>query len=196
MEQQGNKIDQELISRLREGDKTAFDFIYYQYSHKLFSFVYKILKSKADTEEVVQEVFVRIWENKNRLSDASLLNSYLFTIAYNQSISLIRKKISGLKYLEHLKNASLLSSAPSQIDELEWKELSTRLEHLIESLPERQKQVYLLHRNDGLTYLQIAERLGISVNTVENHMSRALGFLRAHLGDSLLMNFLFIHLFL
>tara|TARA_R110002050_G_scaffold91784_6_gene192549 strand:- start:43138 stop:43728 length:591 start_codon:yes stop_codon:yes gene_type:complete len=190
------KINQELITRLKNGDMIAFDIIYEQYSHKLFSFVSKILKNEAEAEEIVQEVFVKIWESREKLGDFKLLNSYIFTIAYNHSISLIRKRINDKKYLEHLKYSSVISTSPSSVSEFEFNDLSNQVDKLIENLPDRQKQVYRLHRESGLTYSEIADKLGISKNTVENHMVKALKYLRQNLDNTLLINLLFICLFL
>lgn len=174
----------------------AFDFVYEQYSHKLYSFICKILKNEAEAEEIVQEVFIRLWESRFTLEETKPLNSYVFTIAYNHSIDLIRKRVNSSRYLEHLKKSSLLQSTPSFIGEIEYNELSKRIEKLIEQLPERQKQVYRLHREEGLAYSDIAEKLGISVNTISNHMTKALKYLRDNLDDSLFINLLFITLFL
>lgn len=174
----------------------AFDLVYEQYGHKLFSFICKILKNEAETEEIVQEVFIRLWESRFNLEENKPLHSYVFTIAYNYSIDLIRKKINSNKYLEHLKNSSLLQSAPTVVSDIEYKELSNTVEKLVGQLPERQRQIYQLHREEGLAYSEIADKLGISVNTVGNHMTKALKYLRENLDDSLLINLLFITLFL
>jgi RNA polymerase sigma-70 factor (family 1) len=174
----------------------AFDRVYELYSHKLFSFVFKILKNEAEADDIVQEVFVKIWESRHKLEDYKLLNSYIFTIAYNNSIDLIRKRINNKKYLEHLKNSAIISFSPTIISQIEFNELNIQTEKLIANLPERQKQVYLLHREEGLTYPEIAEELGISKNTVENHMVKALKYLRENINNSLLINVLFVSLFL
>lgn len=174
----------------------AFDQVYGLYSHKLFSFVFKVLKNEEEANDIVQEVFVKIWESREKLGDFKLLNSYIFTIAYNNSIDLIRKRINSNKYLDHLKNSSLIQITPAAISEIEFNELNIQVEKLISNLPERQKQVYLLHREDGLTYPEIAERLKISKNTVENHMVKALKYLRNNMDNSLFVNMLFACLFL
>jgi RNA polymerase sigma-70 factor, ECF subfamily len=189
-------ITQELLTRLKNGDMLAFDQLYEHYSHKLFSFVFKILKNQAEADDIVQEVFVKIWETRENLGDYKLLNSYFFTIAYNNSIDLIRKRINNNKYLEHLKNSSVIQISPSVISEVEFNELNSHVKKLIANLPERQKQVYLLNREHGLTYAEIAEQLGISKNTVENHMVKALKYLRVNMNNSLLINMLFVTLFL
>jgi len=174
----------------------AFDRVYELYSHKLFSFVSRILKNEAEADDIVQEVFVKIWESRDKLDDHKLLNSYIFTIAYNNSIDLIRKRISNNKYLEHLKNSSVINFTPTIISQIEFDELNNQAEKLIANLPERQKQVFLLHKKEGLTYPEIAGQLGISKNTVENHMAKALKYLREHMDNSMLINLLFVSLFI
>ena len=191
-----DNITYELLTRLKNGDMLAFDRVYELYSHKLFSFIFKILKNKAEADDIVQEVFVKIWESRHKIENYKLLNSYIFTIAYNNSIDLIRKRINNTKYLEHLKNSAVINVTPNVISQIEFNELNTQTEKLISNLPERQKQVYLLHREEGLTYPEIAEKLGISKNTVENHMVKALKYLRQNMDNSLLINILFVSLFL
>ena len=189
-------ITQELVTQLKNGDMLAFDRIYELYSHKLYSFVFRIIKNEAEAEDIVQEVFVKIWESRDKLEDYKLLNSFLFTIAYNHSIDLIRKRINNSKYLGHLRNSSVFQPGTTTISEVEFNDLSDHVQKLISKLPERQKQVYLLHRETGLTYPEIAAQLGISKNTVENHMVKALKYLRQNMDSSLLVNLLFVSLFL
>ncbi len=191
-----DNITYDLLTRLKNGDMLAFDKVYELYSHKLFSFVFKILKDEAEADDVVQEVFVKIWESRHKLDDYKLLNSYIFTIAYNNSIDLIRKRINNTKYLEHLKKSAVINFTPTIISQIEFNELNNQAEKLIANLPDRQKQVYLLHREEGLTYPEIAEKLGISKNTVENHMAKALKYLRENMDNSLWINALFVSLFL
>ena len=196
MKLSSDNITHELLTRLKTGDMLAFDQIYEMYSHKLFSFVFKILKNEAEVDDIVQEVFVKIWESRDKLEDYKLLNAYIFTIAYNNSIDLIRKRISNNKYLEHLKNSASINFTSNIVSQIEFNELSNQVEKLIAKIPDRQKQVYLLHREEGLTYPEIAEQMGISKNTVENHMAKALKYIRQNVDNSLLINMLFVSLFL
>lgn len=189
-------INQDLLARLKKGDMQAFDKVYELYCHKLFSFVLKIVKNEADTDDIVQEVFVKIWESRHKLDDYHLLNSYIFTIAYNGSIDLLRKRVHSHKYIEHLKKLSVQPTINSSTVDVEYGDFLTQVEKLISNLPERQKEVYLLHREQGLTYPEIADRLKISKNTVENHMGKALSSLRQKVSHALLNNiFYFFSLF-
>lgn len=180
---ENDHINLELLNRLKNGDILAFDELYKLYSHKLFSFVFRILKDEADSDDIVQEVFLKIWTFREKLGDYKLLNSFIFTIAYNNSISLIRKRISSTKYIEYLRVLSVNQTQANFITEIELIELNNKIEHLISNLPERQKQIFLLHREKGLTYPEIAEELEISKNTVENHMVKALKYLRQNLNN-------------
>lgn len=186
----------ELLTRFKNGDMLAFDRVYELYSHKLFSFVLKILKNEAETDDIVQEVFVKIWESRYKLEDYKSLNAYIFTIAYNNSINIIRKRINNTKYLEYLKNSAVINLTPNIISQIEFNELNIQAQKFIAKLPERQKQVYQLHRENGLTYPEIADKLGISKNTVENHMVKAIKYLRQNMNNSLLINMLFMSLFI
>jgi RNA polymerase sigma-70 factor (family 1) len=191
---ENDHINLELLIRLKNGDIIAFDELYKLYSHKLFSFVLRILKDEADSDDIVQEVFLKIWEYREKLGDYKLMNSFIFTIAYNNSISLIRKRISSTKYIDYLRTLSVKQTQGNLITEIELIELNNQVENLIFNLPARQKQVFLLHREKGLTYTEIAEELEISKNTVENHMVKALKYLRRNL--NILGSILFCSIFL
>ncbi|MGD9555424.1 MAG: RNA polymerase sigma-70 factor [Mangrovibacterium sp.] len=189
-------ITQELLVRLKKNDVQAFDQIYEWYFHKLFAFISRILKDDLEAEDIVQGIFIKIWESRNKFEDFKSLNSYVFTVAYHSSISVIRKRSVDKKYQEYLKNFSDIHSAPDSISELEFYELNSQVQKLIDRLPERQKQVFQMHREKGLSYPEIAKQLGISKNTVEVHMVKALRYLRQNIDQSLFVNFLFICLFL
>ncbi len=176
-----DNINPGLLIRLKDGDIHAFDELYRLYCHRLFSFVFRILKNEADSDDIVQEVFLKIWEYRGKLGDYRLLNSLIFTIAYNNSISHLRKRITSEKYIEYLRNLSVNDIPGDFISEIELTELNSKVENLISSLPDRQKQVFLLHKEKGFTYSEISEKLEISKNTVENHMVKALKYLRRNL---------------
>ena len=174
---------------------TAFDVIYRKYSRRVFQFAFSILKVQEDAEEIVQEVFFKIWEKRDTLREHLSFKSYLFTITYNTSITLIRKRIKEARYVDYLHNLQS-PSANTSVTDVEYRELRKKVDETIGKLPDRQKQIFLLSREEGLSYKEIAEQLGISVNTVENHMVRALRYLREHLGGSSLMMMLFCSLFI
>ncbi|MDD4108854.1 MAG: RNA polymerase sigma-70 factor [Prolixibacteraceae bacterium] len=181
MTQAEKKIDESVIEGVKKGDLACFDIMYRYYSIRLYSFILQILKNKFDTEGIVQDTFMKIWEQREKLDTCSSLDSYLFTIAYNKTVSLLRKRLSERKYVDYLISIQNSDINTGETDNTELLEFSYRISILTEKLPDRQKEVFKLHRIKGLTYKQIAEILNISVNTVENHMVKALKYLRQNL---------------
>ena len=112
----------------------AFDAIYNKYCHKLHGFVFRYLKQNEDAEGIVQEVFIKIWESRSKINTHSSFESFLFTIAYNATISLLRKRMSEKNSKEYLKDSQLLTSSESIIDELHYKELDHKLQSCLDQL--------------------------------------------------------------
>ena len=174
----------------------AFDAIYEKYSKRLYGFVIRYVKQEADAEEIVQEVFIKIWENRSKIDVYSSFESFLFTISYNSAISLLRKRVSEKKYLEYLKSLQEDENIRESTDEIQFKELNENIDFLLGKLTPRQKEIFKLSREEGLTHEEIAKKLGISVNTVKNHMVSSLHFLKSNIDEEVMVNLLFICLFL
>lgn len=187
--------DEELMLEIKAGNMLAFDELYRKYSRRLHKFSYALLKSTEDTENLIQDVFLHLWLNREKVEKASSVRYYIFTIAYNSAISVIRKKLKDSNYIEYVKTLQDLVEEPVDL-QIEYRELDERLNTIIDTLPVRQKEVYLLSRVEGLKYSEIAERLNISVNTVENHLSRALKLIRRKLENYSVVAVLFCHLFI
>jgi RNA polymerase sigma-70 factor (ECF subfamily) len=187
--------DEELMQEIKAGNMFAFDALYRKYNKKLYKFGYSILKSTEEAENLIQDVFLNLWENRHKVEKNSSIKSYVFTITYNSAISIIRKKARESQFIEYLKTLQDINVEPVNV-ELEYNELTSKLDEIINELPRRQKEVYLLHKVEGLKYNEIAERLNISVNTIENHMSHALKTIRKKLGNYSLIAILFWYLFI
>lgn len=190
------KSNRELILRIQKDDRVAFYNIYERYSKRLYGFVLRYIKQKEDAEEIVQEAFLKIWESRNKIDAYGSFESFLFTIVYNTTISLLRKRINEKKYLEHVKSLQHPESSPDLIDEIQFNELNERVHSLLNELTPRQQEIFQLSREHGLSHDEIAKKLGISVNTVKKHMVNTLAFLRLHIDNALFVNLLFIALFL
>lgn len=121
------KSNTELIRLIQNGDMVAFYNLYERYSKKLYFFVLRYIKLEADAEEIVQEVFIKIWENRNKIDVYSSFESYLFTIAYNTTISLFRKRLTEKKYLEHLNSLQQLENSSEITDEIHFNELNNKV---------------------------------------------------------------------
>jgi RNA polymerase sigma-70 factor (ECF subfamily) len=191
-----NSNRNELIWLLKKGDMVAFDTIYERYCKRLYGFVLRYIKQKEDAQGIVQEVFIKIWETRNKIDVYSSFDSFIFTIAYNTTISLLRKRVSEQEYLKKLKSSQQIFSGDQIIDEIHFKEINTRINVLLGQLTPRQKEIFLLSREQGLTHTEIAKKLGISTNTVKNHLVTALAFIKSHIDSGLVLNGLFASLFL
>jgi RNA polymerase sigma-70 factor (ECF subfamily) len=154
-----------------------------------------ILKSSEEAENITQDVFFNLWVNREKIERESSVKYYIFTIAYNSAISIIRRKLKDAHFLDYLKSLQDLNQEPVNL-QVEYNDLVERLNEIINNLPVRQREVYLLHKEEGLKYSEIAERLNISVNTIENHMSRALKTIREKIGNSSFLATLFFFLFI
>lgn len=189
-------INRELIKLLKEGDMVAFDTIYLRYCKRLYGFVLRYIKQKEDAEGIVQEVFIKIWETRNKIDIYSSFDSFIFTITYNTTISLLRKRVSEQKYHEQLKSIQQITNADQIIDDIYYKEISEKFQSLLNQLTPRQKEIFQLSREEGLTHEEIAKKLNISSNTVKNHLVSTLSFIKSHFDSKLMANILFLHLFL
>lgn len=191
-----NKSNTELLKLLKKGDMKAFDIIYKKYSRRLYGFVFRYTKVEADTEEIVQEVFIKIWQSRDKINIYSSFESFLFTIAHNATINLLKKRATKQKYVEHVKSLQQIEETYELVDEIHYKELKQKFQDLLNELSPRQKEIFQLSREEGLSHKEIAESLGISTNTVKNHLVTTLSFLKKRLGNRLTISGLFISLFL
>ena len=190
------KSNKDLLILLKKGDIIAFDNIYEIYSKRLYGFVIRFVKQKEDAEGIVQEVFIKIWETRNKIDIYSSFDSFIFTIAYNTTINLLRKRVNEHKYQDQLKSVQQITEADQIIDEIYFKEINNHLQSVIDTLTPRQKEIFQLSREESLTHEEIAKKLNISVYTVKNHMVATLAFIKSHIDKGLIANSLFISLFL
>ncbi len=186
----------ELVKLLKKGDMSAFDVIYKKYSRRLYGFVFRYVKQESDTEEIVQEVFIKIWQSRDKINVYSSFESFLFTIAHNATINLLKKRATEQKYLEHVKSLQQIEETYEIADEIHYKELKQKFQDLLNELSPRQKEIFLMSREEGLSHKEIAEKLGISSNTVKNHLVTTLAFLKKRLDNGLVISGLFVSLFL
>lgn len=179
MVKEGSYNEEQLLKRLAAGDDIAFNTIYEQYQQSVFAFAFYLTKSKELSEEVVQEVFVKVWEKKEQLPEDLVILPYIKRMTQNLVLDLFRKAGREQALQQKLQEAmSNLFSHPA--DQLQEKELRRIYRQGIDLLPPQKKIIYTLHRDHLLSYEQIAARLGLSPNTVRNHMSQAIRSVRDH----------------
>jgi RNA polymerase sigma-70 factor (family 1) len=186
--------DIELVERLQKGDIEAFDLIYEKYSGKLYAFGLKYLKSTDETEELVQSVFLKLWEHYKDLQKELSFKSYLFTIAYNDICKLFRKRKYLQKFIDDSQYENSHSSSKTEND-IDYQSVLEQVNQIIEKLPERQKTIFLKSRMEGKSTKEIAEEVGLSAGTVDNYISESLKFIRAQVKKGNLSILLFLSLF-
>lgn len=186
--------DSELVERLQKGDVEAFDLTYEKYSGKLYSFGLKYLRSTSEAEELVQSVYLKLWENYRNLRNETSFKSYLFTIAYNEICHIFRKRSSRQKFLDDTVYLNSHSSSETE-DDIDYNSAMEQVLHIVDKLPERQKAIFLKSRQEGKTTKEIAEESGLSQGTVDNYISDALKFIRSHLRNESLSVLLVLALF-
>lgn len=185
-----------LAKRIRKGDIKAFDLLYHTYSQKLYGFAFSMLKNHDDAKEIVQDTFLKIWEKREMINPASSLQAFLFSVSYHTAIDLIRKRFKDDQYLTYLQaqfheNDSITTEEPAC-----YQELIRILDNVIGELPGQRKKIYLLSREEGLSHKEIAEKLNISVKTVENQITLALKTIRKQLISNDLLGLLLLTIFL
>jgi RNA polymerase sigma-70 factor (family 1) len=189
-----NISDEELVEKLRKGDIEAFDAVFEKYSNRLFGFAMKYLKSKEETEGLVQDVFFKIWENRKKLKKDSSLKSYLFTISYHNICKFFRKKQLQGKLKEEIGLATDISMDTEE--QIDYQSTLEQIEKLIEQLPPKQKAIFEKSRKEGKSTREIAKEMHLAPGTVDNHISAAIKFLRKNISGSNLALSLFLAVFL
>ncbi len=183
--------DQEILKNITLGNEDAFEYVFLNYYNELCVFACGILKSKNTAEEMVQEVFVKLWENRKELTIKLSVKAYLYRSVHNQCINYFEHLQVKQKYTaETVKNYRELISPVSDsypIANLLVQELEEKINASLSSLPDQCREVFLLIRHEDLTYAEAAEKLGISVNTVKTQLQRALTRLRESLKSYLPM---------
>lgn len=187
--------DKELVEKLQKGDVEAFDLIYAKYSGKLYSFALKYRRSTAEAEELVQAVFLKVWENHKNLKKESSLKSYLFTIAYNDMCKLFRKWNYQQKFIQDTLYDHSQSS--NEIEEgIDYQSVLERVQNIVDKLPGKQKIIFMKSRQEGKSSREIAKEVGLSPGTVDNYISESLKFIRSRMQSESLPVLLFVSLFL
>lgn len=172
--------DTEIIGRIRKGDVGQFESLFRSSYVSLVRYAKTLIKDHDTAEEIVQDLFFRLWQDREKLNIESSLNGYLFRAVHNRC----------LHHIEHIKvverHAEEMSYRPEENQEspsdiLNYKELQEKIVRILEKLPERCGLIFTMNRFEGLKYSEIAEKLSVSVKTVEANMGKALKEFRKEL---------------
>lgn len=159
-----------LLSQIKQGDSRALDCLFRKYYSPLCRFT-TYLSNRSDlAEEIVADVFFRIWEKRDSLNVEKNVRSYLFTAARHTCINYMKQE----KHVMEELSEDLMEETPQPDEELMYNELQSRVTNLVDHLPVKRKAIFQLNRFEGFTYNEIAEILSLSAKTVENQMGKAI----------------------
>ena len=172
--------ERSLILRLTEGDEGAFCELYATYKNRLIYFAMRFLKSREYAEDVFQDAFTVVWQSRRFINPDASFSSYLYTIMRNRILNQLRNAANEEKLKE-----SILSQALDYTEdtkrEVMLNDLKSLISHALQQLTPRQREIFEMSREAQLSHKEIADKLGISVNTVQEHISTSLKLIRTYL---------------
>jgi len=169
--------------RITMGDEQSFELLYRRYFVRLCAFANKFLNDTFASEEVVQDIFLKLWENRFTLHSESSGKSFLFQAVHNKSMNFIAHQNVADRYSEMIKTVYAHPEEFDAQESLMAKELNIHIETIISNLAPECKKIFLMSRSDGKKHQEIADELNISIKTVENQINRALKKLRSELSE-------------
>lgn len=177
-----NTRDKRNLKKIREGNVKVFEKVFHQYYPGMCSYADSLVKKSEVAEEVVQDVFYNIWKNRADLDSIKSWQSYLYRSVFNNSMMYLRKAKKELTLNEQWAD-SQFESNENPSEEMDARELDAVLLLALQELPERTREIFNLSRFEGMKYREIADRLSVSVKTVEANMGKALRALRLSLDE-------------
>lgn len=178
-----------LIESLKNGDEKAYNYLIDTYHHKLCVYANSLVKNIYSAEDIVQNVFIKVWEQRTRLKTNHAIKSFLYKLVYNEFIDLYRKNQSLFSLEKSYYDA--LNSIVLEDDSESLQRVINVVDKEIQNLPPKCKEVFILSKKEGLTNIEIAEHLDVSIKTVEAQITKAFSILRSSL-DEKIKNFLFL----
>lgn len=167
--------DLSVVIKIKEGDIGAFEKVFRHYYEPLCRYAATFTKDADASEEIVQELFYTLWQERAGLHVFLSLKSYLYRSVRNNALQYLEHLDVRVRYREkamHEQTGNAGNTTP--LENLEYKELQKQIAALLDSMPERRRRIFMLHRFEGITYPEIARQLSVSVKTVEAEMSKAL----------------------
>jgi RNA polymerase sigma-70 factor (family 1) len=174
--------DHEIIRRIKQGDAGQFESLFRSSYVSLVRYAKTLIRDHDSAEEIVQDLFFRLWKDKEKLQIESSLNGYLYRAVHNRCLHYIDHNRVVEKYAREMASNEQ-ESVESPTDILHYRDLQSRIAGILERLPEKCGKIFCMSRFEGLKYSEIAEKLSISVKTVEANMGRALKEFRKALAE-------------
>lgn len=179
----GHKLSHQTIQALQQGSHQAFEEVFLTYFTKVKCYILQLIRSESESEELAQDVFVRLWANHHTIRADQSLDAYLFTMAHHAACNWLKHKAVRDNYLE-MTIPPEFATTPEEL--LYAREIGLLIEMAVNQMPEQRKRIFRMSRNEGYTNDDIANKLQITKKTVENQLSLALKELRKIIGLFLL----------
>lgn len=174
----------ELINKLKTGDVAGYEALFKQYYKPLTGYARTIIKNEEEAEDIVQQLFVSVWEKRKDLEIHTSFKAMMYKSVYNNCLNKLKHESVKRSYsAEVLKTTSSINSH----EQIQYKELQNKITNSIDALPEQCAKIFKMSRFEYLTYQEIADRLNLSVKTVENQMGKALKVLRENMKEYLMI---------
>lgn len=175
-----NYTDEELMPLIRQGNAAAFELLYNRYAEGLTSFAASRLTSLEEARDVIHDLFVYVWRERENISIRISARAFLYSAVRYRIVDHIRKNITREKYLAHIEKLDI--SLPGILVQLDTKDLQDKIDFMVENLSPRVQRVFKMSRYENLSVKEIAQNLGITERTVKNQLATALAYLRENLG--------------
>lgn len=180
--------DSELMALLKQGDQMAYTEIFERYKGILYNHAYRLLENHDEAEDIIQDLFLTLWQKRTEIEINTSLSSYLYITLRNRIFKLLARKKVAYRYTESLQK--FIAENHSYTDEkLLERELATIIENEVNALPEKMRNIFILSREPNCTYREIADQLDISEKTVRNQVYNALQLLKVKLNAFLTLFF-------
>ncbi|WP_374745660.1 RNA polymerase sigma factor [Parapedobacter sp. 2B3] len=176
-------VENELLQRLRKGDESAFALVYHRYGGRVFANILRLVKDKAQAEDLLQDVFVRVWQYRATIDEQKSFKSYLFAISKNLVYNYFRRASLETQVAAYI--ASQSSELYRHVDEqVQYHESHQIIEQAIQSLPPKRREVYMLCKIQGMSYEEASKLLGCSVAAINAHIVKATKAIKKQVGLS------------
>ena len=168
------------LKELSKDHETPLEELYDYYYPRLYEFSRSFLKLEEGIDDILQEVFIRIWQHRKKIKDTASFNAFIFTITRNLLLNELRSRLNQENLKGEIRRLSIAREYDG-MDQAEFRELKSRVDTIVGDLPERQKEIFTMSRTEGLSHKEIASRLEITTKTVEYHISLAIRTLKSRL---------------
>ncbi len=184
-----------ILEELAKSNKQALEELFNYYYPRLYNFSKSFLKLEDGIDDVLQEVFLKIWHNRAEIKRSESFNSYIFTITRNLLLNELRSRLNNQKLRDRILEASVAEEFLS-MGNVEYDELKEKVEEIINELPQKQREIFRMSRIEGLSHKEIAEKKSISTKTVEYHIGQSISMIKSRLETLGFLSVLYFYLFL